>query len=96
MFVTCRPRGAKRQVKGDQGPAGQPHFELARAGTWRLCSHVSLEEDPMPERQWKPGGVGDRPCGWLPSRPSPPNRLNEVGASSPLPLYKDPHDRIHL
>jgi hypothetical protein len=57
MFVTHKPRGAKPQVKGAQGPAGRPHFELVEAWTWRLHSHVGLEEDPMPKGQWKPGGV---------------------------------------
>jgi hypothetical protein len=45
----------------------------------------------MAESRWKPGGVADQP----PGHPSPPNRLNYVGGSSPLPLYKDPHSRIH-
>jgi hypothetical protein len=49
MFVTRRPRGAKPQVKGAQGPDGRTHFESVRAGTWRLHSHISLEEDPVPE-----------------------------------------------
>jgi hypothetical protein len=60
MFVTCRPRWAKPQVKGAQRPAsrpnpmaGRPDFELVQAETWRLHSHVSLEEDPMPENRWK-------------------------------------------
>jgi hypothetical protein len=81
IFVTRRPHGAKPQVKGAQGPtgrpnpmAGQPHFESVRAGTWRLRSHISLEENPMPESRWKLGGLS---------------------GSSPLPLYKDPHGRIH-
>jgi hypothetical protein len=76
MLVTRGPRGAKPQVKGAQGPAGRPDFELIQAETWRLRSHVGLEEDPMPESRWKLGGVACRPCGWLPSRPSPPYRLN--------------------
>jgi hypothetical protein len=70
MFVTRRPRGVKPQVKGAQGPAdrpnpmaGWPHIESVRARTWRLHSHVGLEEDPMPESRWKPGGVAGRPCG---------------------------------
>jgi hypothetical protein len=41
--------GAKPQVKGAQGPADWPHFESVRAGTWRLRSHVGLEEDPIPD-----------------------------------------------
>jgi hypothetical protein len=64
MFVTCRPRGAKPQVKGAQGPAdrpnpmvGRPHFESVRTGTWWLRSHIGLEEDPMPESRWKSRGV---------------------------------------
>jgi hypothetical protein len=83
MFVTCRPHGAKPQIKGAQGPAGRPnpmagwpHFESAQAGTWRLYSHVGSQEYPVPESRWKPGGVAGQPCGWPPGRPSPPNRLN--------------------
>jgi hypothetical protein len=83
MFVTRRTHGAKPQVKGAQGPAGRPnpmpgrpHFELVRAGTWRLRSHIGLEEDPMLVSRWKLGGVADRPRGWLPGHPSPPNKLN--------------------
>jgi hypothetical protein len=49
MFVTRRPRGAKPQVKGAQGPAGQPHFDSVRAETWRLHSHVGSQEYPMLE-----------------------------------------------
>jgi hypothetical protein len=49
----------------------------------------------MPESRWKPGGVTGRPRGWLLGRPSPPNRLNQVGGSSPRPLYKVPHGRTH-
>jgi hypothetical protein len=51
MFVTRRPRGAKPQVKGAQGPASRPDFELAQDETWQLRSHVGLEEDPMPKSQ---------------------------------------------
>jgi hypothetical protein len=83
MFVTRRPCGAKPQVKGAQGPAGRPnpmanrsHFESVQAETWRLHSHVSSQEYPMPESRWKLGGVVSRPCGWPPDRRSPPNRLN--------------------
>jgi hypothetical protein len=83
MFVTRRPHGAKPHVKGTQGlagranpMAGRPDFESIQAENWRLHSLVSLEEDPMPESQWKSGGVADRPCGLSPSRPSPPNQLN--------------------
>jgi hypothetical protein len=59
MFVTCRPHGAKPQVKGASGPAGQPnpmvgrpHFESVQAETWRLRSHVGSQEYPMPESRW--------------------------------------------
>jgi hypothetical protein len=83
MFVTRRSRGPKPQVKGAQGPAGPPNpmagrpdFELVQAKTWRLHSHVSSKEDPMPESQWKSGGVAGRPRGWMPGRPSRPNRHN--------------------
>jgi hypothetical protein len=83
MFVTCRPRGAKPQVKRAQGlagrpnpMAGRPHFESVRAGTWRLHLHVGSQEYHMPESRWKLGGVAGRRRGWPPSRPSPPNRLN--------------------
>jgi hypothetical protein len=48
MFVTRRPRGAKPQVKGAQGLAGWPDIESVQAETWRLCSHIGSEEDPMP------------------------------------------------
>jgi hypothetical protein len=75
--------------------AGQPNLELVQAETWQLHSHVSSQEYHMPESQWKPGGVADRPHGWPPGRLSPPNRLNYVGGSSPIPLDKDPHGRIH-
>jgi hypothetical protein len=51
MFVACRPHGVKPQVKGAQGPAGWPDFELVQAETWWLRSHVGSEEDPMPEGQ---------------------------------------------
>jgi hypothetical protein len=61
---------------GLKGSVGRPHFESVRAGNWRLRSHVGLEEDPMPECWWKPGGVADHPRGWPPSHPSPRNRLN--------------------
>jgi hypothetical protein len=37
--------------------AGRPDFESVQAETWWLRSHVSSEEDPMPESQWKPRGV---------------------------------------
>jgi hypothetical protein len=73
MFVARRPHGAKPQVKGAQGPAGWPHFESVRVGTWWLRSHVGLEEDPMPESQCRPGGVAGRPRAWPPGHPSPPN-----------------------
>jgi hypothetical protein len=83
MFVTRKPRGAKPQVKGAQGPADQPnpmadrpHFESVQAETWRLHSHVGSQEYPMPESRWKPAGVASQPHGWLPGRPSPPNQLN--------------------
>jgi hypothetical protein len=71
MFVG--PHGAKPQVKGAQGSAGWPNFESVQAKTWRLRSHISSEEDPMPESRWKPGGVASRPHGGTPSYPSPPN-----------------------
>jgi hypothetical protein len=78
--VTRRPRWAKPKVKGDQGPASRPnplagrlHFELVQAKTWWLRSYIGSQEYPMPESQWKPGGVAGRPCGWPPDRPSPPN-----------------------
>jgi hypothetical protein len=83
MFVTCRTRGAKLNVKGAQGLAGRPnpmvdwpYFESVQAETWRLRSHVGSQEYPMPESQWKPGGVAGRPRGWPLGRPSPPNQLN--------------------
>jgi hypothetical protein len=63
MFVTCRPRGAKPQVKAAQGPVGQAHFELVQAETWRLRSYVGLQEYPMPESRWRPGAVAGRPHG---------------------------------
>jgi hypothetical protein len=56
MFVTRRLRGAKPQVKGAQGLAGRPipmagrlHILSVKAETWRLQSHVSSQEYPMPE-----------------------------------------------
>jgi hypothetical protein len=83
MFVTCRPCGAEPQVKGAQGPAGRPnpmacrpHFESVHAETWRLHSHVSSQEYPMPESRWKLGGVDGQPRGWPLSHPSPPHWLN--------------------
>jgi hypothetical protein len=83
MFATHRPHGAKPQVKGAQGPAGQPnplvgrpHFESVQAMTWRIHSYVGLQEYPMPESRCKPGGVANRSRGWPPDRPSSPNRLN--------------------
>jgi hypothetical protein len=76
MFVTHRPRGAKPQVKGAQGPADRSHFELVQAESWQLRSYIGSQEYPMPESWWKPWRVAGRPCGWPPSRPSPPNRLN--------------------
>jgi hypothetical protein len=45
MFVTRTPRGAKPQVIGAQGPAGQPHFELVQAETWWLHSYLSDSVD---------------------------------------------------
>jgi hypothetical protein len=60
MFVTCRPRGDKPQVKGAQGMAGRPHFELVQAETWWLHSHVDSQEYTVPESWWKLGGV----AGW--------------------------------
>jgi hypothetical protein len=93
MFVTRRPRGAKPQVKGAQGPAGQPipmagwpHFELVQAETWRLRSHVGSQQYPMPENWWKPRGVEGQPRGWPPGCPSPPNQLN-YSLEAPLYLY---------
>jgi hypothetical protein len=83
MFLSRRPHGTKPQVKGAQGPAdwpnpmaGQPHFDSVQVRTWWLCSHISLEEDPMLESQWKLGGVVGWPRGWPPDHPSPPNQLN--------------------
>jgi hypothetical protein len=76
MFVTRRPHGAKPQVKGAQGLAGRPHFEAVPAETWWLHSCVGLHEYPMPESQWRTGGVADQPHGWPLGRPSPPNQLN--------------------
>jgi hypothetical protein len=83
MFVTRRPRGAKPQVKGTQGPAsrpnpmaGQPHFESVWVETWQLCSQVGSQEDPMPESRWKSRGVAGRPRGKPPGHPSPPNWHN--------------------
>jgi hypothetical protein len=83
MFVTCGPRGANPQAKGAQGSAGRPnpmagrpHFESVQAETWQLRSHASSQEYPVPESQSKLGGLADRPCGWLPGHPSPPNQLN--------------------
>jgi hypothetical protein len=46
--------------QGAKGPAGRPHLELVQVGTWQLCSHIGLEEDPMPESRWKLGGVDGR------------------------------------
>jgi hypothetical protein len=81
--MTRRPRGAKPQSKGAQGPAGRPnpmagwpYFESVRARTWWLSSHVDSQEYPMPESWWKPGGVASRPREWPLNHPSPPNRLN--------------------
>jgi hypothetical protein len=71
--MTRRPRGAKPQAKGAQWPAGRPYFELVQAGTWRLHSPIVSQEYPIPESQWKPGGVTGRPRGWPPGHPSPPN-----------------------
>jgi hypothetical protein len=74
MFLTRGPCGAKPQVKGAQGPigrpnpmAGRPHFELVRAGTWWLCSHINLEEDHMPRvggnwEEWLAGHMNGRPA----------------------------------
>jgi hypothetical protein len=60
MFVTGRPRGAKPQAKGAQGPAdrqypmaGRTDFESVQAETWWQRFHIGSEEDPMPESQWK-------------------------------------------
>jgi hypothetical protein len=83
MFVTRRPRGAKPQVKGAQGPAGrpnpmavQPYFESVQADTWWLHSQIGSQEYPMPKSRWKPGGVASQRRRWPPGRPSPPNQLN--------------------
>jgi hypothetical protein len=83
MYVTRRPCEAKPQVKGAQGPvgqpnalSGQPHFELVQVETWWLHSYIGLQEYPMLESRWKLGGGAGRPRGWTPGRPSPPNRLN--------------------
>jgi hypothetical protein len=73
MLVTRRPRGAKPQVKGAQGLAGQPHFVSVQVETWRLHSHVGSQEYPMPVSRWKPGEEDGRPRGWPPGLPSPPN-----------------------
>jgi hypothetical protein len=103
LFVTCRQHGAKPQVKGAQGPAGwhnpmasRPQLELVSSKTWPLHSYVGSQEYPILESQWKLGGVADQPRGWPPGHPSPPNRLNQVGGSSPRPLYKDIQDKIHI
>jgi hypothetical protein len=48
--------------------ADQPHFESVWAGTWQLRSHIGLEEDPMPESQWKPAM-------WIAARPSITSKL---------------------
>jgi hypothetical protein len=68
--VTRRPHGAKPQVKGAQGPTGQPnpfagrpHFESVHAETWWLRSYVGSQEYLMLESQWKLGGVAGRPRG---------------------------------
>jgi hypothetical protein len=80
MFVTRRPRGAKPQVKGAQGPvgrpipmAGRPHSKSVQAETWWLHSHVGSLEYPMPQSWWKSGGLDGWPRGWPSGRPSPPN-----------------------
>jgi hypothetical protein len=73
MFVTRRPCGAKPRVKGAQGLASRPDFKSVQAKTSWLCSHISSEEDPMLESQWKPGGLAGQPCGWSSDSPSPPN-----------------------
>jgi hypothetical protein len=73
MFVTHRPRGPNPQVKEAHGPVGRPHFKSAWAGTWWLRSHVGLEEDPIPESQWKLEGVAGQPHGGSSGCPSPPN-----------------------
>jgi hypothetical protein len=76
MFVTHRSRGAKPQVKGAQGSAGQPnpiasrqHFELVQTETLWLRSHIGSQEYPMPESWWKLGVVAGWPRGRSPGRP---------------------------
>jgi hypothetical protein len=83
MFVTRGPRGAKPQVKGAQGLADRPnpladwpHFESVQAETSRRRYYVGLQGYPIPESQYRLGGVAGRQCGWPPGRPSPPNQLN--------------------
>jgi hypothetical protein len=56
--------------------AGWLHFESVQAETWRLHSHIGLQECPMPESLWNLGGEAGRPSEWSPGSPSPPNRLN--------------------
>jgi hypothetical protein len=73
MFVTRRPRGAKQQVKGAQGPtdrpnplAGRPHFESIKP---RLGSYVDTSvHKSVPSLR-----VGGNQEEWLPARPSPSN-----------------------
>jgi hypothetical protein len=73
MFVTRRPRGAKPQVKGAQGPtdrpnpmAGRPHFESVQAETWQLI-HMSVHKSILYSRvsgnweEWPIGHVDGRP-----------------------------------
>jgi hypothetical protein len=56
---------------------------------------LGSQEHPMPESRWKSGRVADWPRGWPPARLSPLDRLNQVGGSSPRPLYKGPQGRTH-
>jgi hypothetical protein len=46
------------QTKSQRGSrAGRSHFESVQAETWRLRSYIGLQEYPMPESQWRSGGV---------------------------------------
>jgi hypothetical protein len=69
--------------------AGRPDFESVQAETWWLRSHVSSEEDPMPESQWKPRGVAGQPRGWLSGHPFPPNQPTK-SVETPLSPYISP------
>jgi hypothetical protein len=81
LFVTCRPHGAKPQVKGAQGPAGLGGYVHRSVHKSILCPRVSGNQE-----EWPASHVGGR----LAVHHLQTDSIKSVEA----PLY--PYIRIHM